>query len=347
MMTPEERATDVMALDDDWLEATAEGPIDADLEIIDPHHHLFSAKPFAYHADDLLREIIGSGHNVRGTVYVEAEREMYRRSGRDELRSVGETEFANRAAVVGAASPAGPQICQRIISHVDLVKPGVSDALAAHVASAGGRLAGIRVHAYRDEAGLMSHKPPEHAVLRREFQQGFKILQSFGLVCDIVVFHPQLPDVARLAEVFPDVKIIVNHAGGPLGIGRYAGRWESVRSQWMSGLEELVPHPNVYLKLGGLANRYTTGISFRAQAAAPSSDQLADTFAPYVLPALHMIGPKRCMFESDFPMEKLTCSYTNLWNAFKKLAEDLPPADRDAVFARTAAEAYGVRNITR
>jgi predicted TIM-barrel fold metal-dependent hydrolase len=339
-MTPGARAENFMLLDEEWLETSAEPVIEPDLEIIDAHHHLFWSRPFAYRAEHVLADA-GAGHNILATVCVEAERGLYRRTGPEALRSVGETEFARGAAAVGASIGAS-QICARIIGQVDVTGPGAQEALEAHLAAGGGRFAGIRVHGYRDEAGIMSHKPPEHALLQPQFQQGFRLLQEYGLVCDIVAFHPQLPDVARLAEAFPDVNIIVNHAGGALGIGQYAGRWPAVREDWLAGLHELAKCPNVYMKLGGLANRYTTGISFRAQETAPSSDQLAEAFAPYVHPVLCLFGPDRCMFESDFPIEKLTCSYVNIWNAFKKLTTDLSPTDKSAVFAGTAAKVYGM-----
>jgi predicted TIM-barrel fold metal-dependent hydrolase len=343
MMTPQDRVKNFMAIDDEWLETGAEDAIEPDLEIIDPHHHMFVSRPFPYTVEHVLADTM-SGHRVRATVYVEAERDMYRTSGPEEFKSVGETEFAHDAAVV-TANRDQPQVCAKIISHVDLTGPNAGEVLARHESAGGARFAGVRVHGYRDETGIMSHKPGEHALLQTDFQAGFKILHDRGLVCDIIAFHPQLSDVASLASAFPDTKIIVNHTGGPLGIGPYAGKREAVHDVWMSALHELAERSNVYLKLGGIANRYTTGISFRGQDTAPSSDQLAEAFAPYLLPALQVFGAQRCMFESDFPMERLTCSYVNLWNAFKKLTTSMNADERRAIFSGTAAEAYGVDSL--
>lgn len=329
-----------MTLDEEWLATCREDALEPDLRIIDAHHHMFWERPFPYRAEHLLADV-NAGHNIVATVLVEAEKALYRRSGPAALRSLGETEYANGAAAVGA-SVERAAICAGIVAHVDLDLADVRPVLGAHLATAGTRLRGVRVHAYRDETGIMSHRPPEGFLLRADFQAGFKTLAEYGLACDVVCFHPQLGDVAKLAESFPETKIVLNHLGGPLGVGPYADKADRVLADWLGGMRRLVATENVFIKVGGIANRYTRGISFRADGTAPSSDQLAAALKPYVSPILDLFGPERCMLESNFPIEKLTCSYVNLWNAFKKLTAGFSAAERSSLFSATAARTYSL-----
>ena len=141
-------------------------------------------------------------------------------------------------------------------------------------------------------------------------------------------------------RAFPDTTIIVNHCGGPLGIGPYAGKHDEMYPAWKAGTQELAKCPNLYMKLGGLANPFFSGLSFRNLPAAPSSQQLADAFRPYVEVCIQAFGPDRCMFESNFPADKESCSYPVLWNAFKRLAAGYSAAEKQAMFSGTATRAY-------
>jgi L-fuconolactonase len=177
-------------------------------------------------------------------------------------------------------------------------------------------------------------------MLDKNYRAGFSRLAAHGLVCDAMQFQPQLPELADLALAFPGTTIIVNHCGGPLGVGPYAGKRDQMYPPWKAAMLELAKCPNVHVKLGGLANPFFSGLSFRGLTAAPSSEQIAAAFRPYVEVCIEAFGAGRCMFESNFPADKESCSYPILWNAFKRLAAGCSAAEKQALFSGTAARVY-------
>ena len=166
-------------------------------------------------------------------------------------------------------------------------------------------------------------------------------MAPLGLTCDLWVFHTQLADAADLAGAFPETRIVLNHVGGPLGIGPYAGKRAAVFAEWARGIRALAHHQNVCVKLGGLAMP-RIGFAFDDLDTPPGSAELAAAWQPYVDACLEAFGPQRCMFESNFPVDKGMTSYRVLWNAFKRMASGLTPPERNAVFHDTAAKFYAI-----
>jgi predicted TIM-barrel fold metal-dependent hydrolase len=332
-------------VDEAWLGRLREEILDPALAIIDPHHHLWWRQPVPYRFENLLDDL-ASGHNVEATVYMEAGA-MYRAGGPEHLRSVGEIEYANGIAAMSASGGFGPtRVCAGIVGHCDLTAGDrAEELLAAHLAAGNGRLKGVRVNAYFDEYVRMGDVPPDGLLRMPEFRAGFARLQALGLVADVMVLHRQLPDLADLAATFPDTTIVVNHVGGPTLVGPYQTRRAEVRRRWEEGMRALSRCPNVRVKLGGLANPFFCGIDFRGSSDPPGSVQLALAFRPWFEPVIEWFGVDRCMFESNFPADKVTCSYPVLWNAFKRLAAQFEPAERRALFHDTAASVYFGRDI--
>jgi predicted TIM-barrel fold metal-dependent hydrolase len=322
-------------IDEQWLAGSKEEILEPDLPIVDPHHHLWQW--LGYMKPELLKDL-GSGHNVRTTVFLETGA-WYRQEGPEHLRPVGETEFV---ASVAAQTKGPPQICQGIIGHADLtLGEAVEEVLQAHIAAGNGHFRGIRSNAQHDAAvNWMPTQPPPHLLLDKQFRAGFARLSANALVCDAMQFQTQLADVAELARAFPDTTIIVNHCGGPLGVGPYINRRQEMFAHWKPAMMELAKCPNVHMKLGGLANPFFSGLSFRGRAAAPSSQELAQAFRPYIETCIQAFGPDRCMFESNFPADKESCSYPVLWNAFKRLAAGYSASEKQALFSGTAARVY-------
>jgi predicted TIM-barrel fold metal-dependent hydrolase len=327
-------------VDDQWLAMVREDIVDPGLAIIDPHHHLWWRDPVPYRFEDLLADL-ASGHDVKATVYMEAGA-MYRADGPPHLRSVGETEYANGIAAMSASGEFGPtRVCAGIIGHCDLTMGDrAEELLLAHIAAGNGRFKGVRVNAYFDEYVRMGAVPPDGLLGMHEFRAGFARLAPLGLVADVMVLHRQLPDLADLAEAFPETAIVVNHVGGPTLIGPYRQRAADVRRLWEEGMHRLARSPNVTVKLGGLANPFFHGIDFRGSPTPPTSEQLEAAFRPWFEPVIEWFSPNRCMFESNFPADKVTCTYQVLWNAFKRLTAACSPAEKQALFHDTAAGAY-------
>jgi predicted TIM-barrel fold metal-dependent hydrolase len=324
-----------------------EATLDPSLPICDPHHHLWDRQGSRYVLDELLSDL-AQGHNVASTVFVECMSE-YRTSGPEALRPVGETDFVESIArAAERRGPGTPRVAAGIVSYADLtLGAAVDEVLEAHQA-ASPRFRGIRHasgwHASPDIRNSHTH-PPEHLLLDARFRQGFARLARRGLVFDSWQYHPQLADLADLARAFPDTTIILDHVGGPLGIGPYEGKRDEVFREWKRGVAQVAACPNVVVKLGGIAMPIN-GFDWHKREAPPSSEELAQSQRPYHETCIELFGPVRCMFESNFPVDRVSCSYSTLWNAFKRVASGASPAERASLFHDTAARVYRVASAT-
>ena len=328
---------------DDWLARHREEILDPELPIVDPHHHLVDrANTGRYLLDDLLADT-GSGHNIVATVYLEW-LSMYRAAGPVPLRPVGEVEFANGVAAMAASGGYGPtQVCAGIVGYADLgLGAEVEPVLEAMITAGGGRFRGIRYisASHPDDAARGSSiNRPAGLLLDRKVRDGFARLQPLGLSFDAWMYFTQLAELVVLAHAFPETPIVLDHVGGPIGIGPYAGRRDEVFAEWRRSIEELARCPNVSIKLGGLGMRLF-GFGVHQAAAPPSSAELAGLWRPYIETCIAAFGPERAMFESNFPVDKGSGSYHVFWNAFKRIAAGCSAAEKAALFAGTARRFY-------
>jgi predicted TIM-barrel fold metal-dependent hydrolase len=330
---------------EDWLALRKEEVIDPTRPIVDPHHHLWDRGGQRYLIEEMAADI-GSGHNIVATVYVEA-RSMYRAVGPEALRPVGEVEFANGAAAMSASGGYGPAaICAGIVGHVSLLLgEGARPVLEAEIAAGQGRFRGIRHSsawdADADVAGMYATRP-KGLLLDTSFRKGFGCLGPLGLSFDAWLFHPQIGELTDLARAFPDTKIVLDHCGGPIGIGSYANRREEIFPLWKASILEIAKCPNVVVKLGGLAMRLL-GYDFHERPMPLSSEDAAAAWRPYIETCIEAFGPGRSMFESNFPPDKGQCSYQVIFNAFKHIAAQYSEPEKTALFSKTAADFYGLR----
>ena len=331
----------------EWLERRTEPALEPDLPIIDPHHHLWQRPAWRYMLEDLLLDT-GSGHNIVATVYMEA-RSMYREKGPEEMRPVGETEFANGIAAMCSSGVYGKtKACAGIVGHADLtLGSGVEPVLAALMRAGGARFRGIRHGVSWDaDSAIVSPASLVHAGLLgdKTFREGVAVLNRLGLSYDVSLYHPQIRELADLAGAFPDLRIVVNHVGGVLGIGAYRGKRDEVFSRWQASIKALAARPNVYVKLGGLGQGYT-GLGFNEEAEPPSSEMVAARFRPYVQTCIEAFGASRSMFESNFPVDKISYSYPVFWNACKLMAKGASSAEKADLFSGSAARCYRLNAI--
>jgi L-fuconolactonase len=321
-----------------WLASTSEEALDPDLPICDPHHHLWEFPDNRYLVDEFLAD--AAGHRITRTVYVECQ-QKYRASGPDELRPLGETEFV-RDCTEALRSGAATRVAAGIVGFADLtLGAAVQDVLEGHLAVTS-RFRGIRYASAWDSSDKIrpTHTHPSQHLMRCEqFRAGLARLSALGLSFDAWVFHPQLSELTELARALPDLTIVLDHVGGPLGVGPYAGRRAEVFSLWRRGLAELATCGNVFVKIGGLAMTMY-GFGWHKRPAPPGSEELAEAFQPYYETCLECFGAQRCMFESNFPMDQASCSYGVLWNAYKRLARSCSPTERAALFHDTASRVY-------
>ncbi len=324
----------------EWLDCWHEEIIEPDLPIVDPHHHLWDRPGWRYLLDELLADL-NSGHNIVATVFLQC-RAMHRADGPEALRPVGETEFVNGVAAMSASGGYGPtQVCAGIVGHADLrLGASVQAVLEAHLRAGGGRFRGIR-HSNAWEASVPrpTNAPEPGLLADASFRAGFAQLAPLGLSFDAWLYHPQIPELTALAHAFPDTAIVLNHVGGPLGIGAYAGQHDAIFADWTTSIRALATCPNVHVKLGGLGMPLT-GLAFHEKPEPPSSEQLATASRPYMETCIEEFGAARCMFESNFPVDKESFSYAVYWNACKRLTHGVSAAEKAELFSNSAARFY-------
>ena len=325
-----------------WLSSRTEEILEPETPIIDTHHHIWDPPDARYLFDEFLSDT-RSGHNIVASVFIECHG-MWRSRGPEELRPVGETEFIAGVAAQSDSGRYGPaRLCAAIVGFADLtLGDRIEPVLAAHIAAGGGRFRGIRgrtsshenpqINKWRTPAGVLKENATRRAIAA---------IARHGLSLDIWTYQTQVDDVLDLCRAFPELRVIVDHSGGPLGCGPYKNKRAQLFPVWADGVRSLARLPNTYMKLGGLGMRFS-GFEFHLQPVAPSSNELADAWRPYIETCIEAFGPTRCMFESNFPADKGTCSYHVLWNAFKKLTHGLSGAERNALFYSTAQQVYRI-----
>ena len=327
----------------EWLDRRREEIIEPDLPIVDPHHHLVDRPETGpYLLPDLLADL-DTGHNITATVYLEW-LSMYHAAGPVELRPVGEIEFANGVAAMSASGKYGKtRVCAGIVGYADLALGApVEKVLEAMIAAGGGRFRGIRfiTASHPDQAAWGSAIiRPEGLLMDRRVREGFARLAPLGLSFDAWMYHTQLGDLVDLARTFPETPIVLDHVGGAIGLGRYAGKREEVFAEWRGRVSELASCPNVHVKLGGLGMRMF-GFTHHTGKLPPSSEELAGAWRPYIETCIDAFGTERAMFESNFPVDKGSCGYAALWNAFKRIATGCSADEKAALFSGTAANFY-------
>jgi L-fuconolactonase len=324
----------------EWLAQRAEEVLDPEIAIVDAHHHLWDRAECPYLIQDLLLDA-RSGHTIRGTVFVEC-RSRYRRDGDRTLRSLGETEFiAGAGEEADRAGGSTPHLCAGIVAFVDLREgaAAVDTLLDAHRDAARGRLRGIRNMSAWDPHSATANAPPQGLLMSAAFRAGFARLAPHGLTFDAWMFHAQLAELRDLADAFPDTRMVLNHVGGPVLAGDSPTDRAAVFGEWSGAMRTLSSCPNVYIKLGGLGMPIF-GFGFHEQPAPPSSQELAGTWHPYIDTCIQSFGPARCMFESNFPVDKCSCNYTTLWNAFKRVTSGYSRQERAQLFSGTASDFY-------
>lgn len=328
-----------------WLAQLQEEVLEPERPICDPHHHLWDRPSHGerFLLDELLAEF--GGHRVVSTVFVECAA-FYHADGDPALRFVGETEFVQGVAAMSASGDYGPvRACSGIVSRADLTRGAdVPRLLDAHIAASPNRFRGIRhASAYDPNPEIRrSHTaPPPGLLADAAFRRGFAELEKRGLCFDAWLYHHQIPELTALARAFPSATIVLDHFGGPLGIGPYAGKRAEIFAQWKRDVDELARCENVVAKIGGLLMAMNNW-GFAERAKPPGSAELAEATKPWYLHAIDRFGPQRCMFESNFPMDRVSCSYQVLWNSFKRIAAPFSEAEKSSLFHDSAARVYRI-----
>lgn len=327
--------------DETWLaKAPAEPILEPDLPIIDTHHHLWQRPDHRYLLHEFLADL-RTGHNVVATVFLQCHA-MYRADGPEEMRPVGETEFvAGIAAMSDSGGYGSTRVAAGIVGYADLtLGERVATVLEAQIRAGGGRFRGVRHSGNWDADPIIGNGAPEPGVYRRpDFRAGLAQLTSYGLSLDAWVFCTQHADLIDLARAFPRTNIIIGHVGGVLGYGPYAGKRDEIFTAWKQSVTELAKCPNVTMKLGGMMMRAAL-YDYKLAERPVTSEELAAQWRPYIETCIELFGPRRCMFESNFPVEKMGIGWAGLWNAFKRIAAGASADEKRALFHDTAQRVY-------
>lgn len=330
----------MLTFDEAWLATNIEPALDPELAIVDPHHHLWHGWRAAsdYMVEDLDRDTT-SGHNVIATVFAEC-RTGYRADGPVHLRTVGETETV--VALDAGHTPGGPPI-RGIVGFADMtLGDAVDEVLDAHLAAGDGRFRGIRHGTAFDDDPAVGHvysAPRPHMLAEPDFRLGVARLGARGLTFDAWLFWHQIPELTDLARALPEVTFVLDHLGGLIGIESHAGKRDEMLEQWRRLVSDLGRCQNVVVKIGGIGMTMY-GLGYEGRDRPPSSDDLVNDWAGPVSWVIEAFGPERCMFESNFPVDKHSVSYVTLWNAFKKMAAGASVSEHHELFAGTASRVY-------
>lgn len=329
----------------DWLALTPEPTLEPHIPICDPHHHLWEFRPEPLHYQryllpDLIADI-SSGHNVRSTVFIEV-KARYRADGPEEMRPVGEVEFVEALATESAGSQSGQaQVAAAIIGYADLkLGERVAPVLEA-MQAASSRFRGVRHSVGWDPSPELVNREIQGALSSDNYRVGARVLASQGLCLENSLYHPQLAELAAFARAVPNLTIILNHIGGLVRVGTYANRDDEVLPAWRQGIAAVAACPNIIIKLGGVGQR-RYGFDWPERARPIGSEELAATLAPLMQYCIEQFGPDRCMFESNFPVDKVSYSYNVVYNAFKRLSAGYSAAERAALFHDTAVRVYRI-----
>ena len=323
-----------------WLRLTQEEALEPELPICDPHHHLWEYPNNRYLLEEYLEDT-DSGHNIISSVFVECLSE-YLTNQPKALAPTGETKFVHALAVKNKEKTA---VAAGIIGFADLLLgESVAEVLEAHISMSPKRFKGIRHACGWDTSALIrnSHTdPPKSLYLNEMFRKGFAKLSQYNLTFDAWLYHTQLDELLSLARAFPEQRIVLDHLGGPLGIGPYKGKHKEVLQIWKVITKKLAKCENIVVKLGGIAMAIN-GFEWHKKEKPPSSEELAEVARPYLMHCIDNFTPQRCMFESNFPVDKVSCSYSILWNCFKRITKDFSIDEKRFLYHDVAAKTYNL-----
>ena len=331
------------APDDQWLASLQEDILEPELPIIDPHHHLWLRSGYAYFMPELAADL-ASGHNIVATVFAECH-SMYRQEGPPEQQSLGETEFVRGQAAMSAGGDFGSaRACDVMFGNVDLTLGGaVEPLLEQHIEVSGGRFRGVRLSSgWHADDRLHNVAPQPHLLLDPQVMEAAGVIKRLGLSLDCWLYHPQLDEVAQLADAQPELSIILNHVGSPILGGPYRGKANAVFKDWKAAIERLSKRDNVFVKLGALPIRMPSFDGDRTLP--PGSEEVARAWRPWMETCIEAFGPDRSMYESNFPVQKRWCSYQVCWNAFKRISAGASATEKSQLFSGAAARAYRIEN---
>ena len=332
------------APNDLWLSSLQEDVLEAELPIIDPHHHLWVRNGYTYLMPEFAADL-ASGHNIVATIFAECH-SMYRLTGPEQTRSLGETEFVRGQAAMSASGDFGTtRACDVMFGNVDLtLGAAVEPLLEQHLEASGGRFRGVRISSgWHQDERINNLAEQAGVLLDPRVSDAVKVIQRMGLSLDCWLYHTQLDEFAQLADAHPDLTIVLNHVGSPILGGPYRGSTDEVFEHWKVGIARASERQNVFVKLGAMPIRMPSYAGDRTLP--PGSEEVSAAWRPWMETCIEAFGVERSMYESNFPVQKRWCSYQVCWNAFKRISAGASVAEKAQLFAGAAARAYRMEGV--
>jgi len=327
----------------DWLAQHTEEIIDPSRPIIDSHHHIWTESQNQYLLDDFADDV-NSGHNLVASVAVQAHY-GYRTEGPEALRCVGETEELAAIRIAARSRGIAADTGAAIVAFADLMMADrVASVIEAHIAAAPASFRGIRHSVSRDPhfpEGIVLRPAPAGMLAEDRYRAGLATVAGFGLTYDAMLYHRQIPELTAAANALPELQVVLDHIGCIIGVGPYEGKESDSFQYWRRAMQDLAQCPNVSVKLGGFG-MIICGAKWHERPRPPGSDELAQAWRPYIENCIELFGADRCMFESNFPVDKAMYSYAVVWNAFKRVTLGASEAEKDSLFRGTAARIYRI-----
>jgi predicted TIM-barrel fold metal-dependent hydrolase len=291
------------------------------VEIIDAHHHIWQLKNLPWLVGEPVPRIFGQYDAIRRDYPIEEYLADIRDCGVRQtvyvqVNWIPDQEVDETRWVQGVADKFGYP--NAIVGFADLAKPNVEETLAAHLESLLFRGVRQQLHWHINPQHRFASRPD--LMNDRQWRRGFALLEKFGLVFELQVFASQMADGARLAADFPETTIVLEHAG------MLEDRSEDGWNQWRAGMRLLARNPNVHTKISGLGtflHRFDR-----------------DAIRPVVLETIEIFGADRCLFGSNFPIEKIWTDYRTLLDGTASILDELNATEKAAVLGDTAKRIY-------
>jgi len=317
--------------------------LDPAMPIIDTLHHLFDRGPLRFMLEDYLA-CASLGHNIIGSVYVETQA-MMRADGPRALRPLGEIEFATGVAAMAASGVYGScRVAAGIVGYADMtLGDDIAPLLDRAMAMAPERFQGVRqialAHPDPNVLRFLTNRPPADLLKHPALPHALRQLGLRGLSFEATVLHHQMPELAGVVARNDGTSFVLSHMGLATAPGTGPQARAEVFDIWRDNLRGLARQPNIVCKIGGLGTSYW-GFGFNTRPGPVTSEELAETWKPYIETAIEAFGPDRCMMESDYPNDGRSCGFVPLWNAYKRVVGSHSAAEQAALFHGTARRFY-------
>ena len=289
--------------------------------IVDAHHHIWRQRDLPWLLGPVQPRIFGPYEPIRRDYAIEEylgdvedcgiAQSVYVQANWAPAQAVGEVAWVQAEADRTGYPHA-------IVGYADLRDPEVESVLKAQAQYP--LLRGIRMQLHWHENELYRFAEGPAVMNDPALRRNVGLLAKHGLVFELQIFTAQMEDGAAFAEAFPDVPMILTHCGMPEDLTPEG--W----SAWREGMERLAAVPSVSVKLSGL------GTFIHTVDRAHIGRTVGETVA--------LFGPGRCLWGSNFPIEKLWTDYANLIGAYREALAPLSPAAQEAIFAGTARRLY-------